>query len=45
MRIIDCDYFVVGSGMSGLMSALHLASAGSRNVRSKGLKIHANHRL
>ena len=28
MRIIDCDYFVVGSGMSGLMSALHLASAG-----------------
>ena len=28
MRIIDCDYFVVGSGMSGLMCALHLASAG-----------------
>ena len=28
MRIIDCDYFVVGSGMSGLMSALHLAAAG-----------------
>ena len=28
MRIIDCEYFVVGSGMSGLMSALHLASAG-----------------
>ena len=28
MRIVDCDYFVVGSGMSGLMAALHLASAG-----------------
>ncbi len=28
MQIIDCDYFVVGSGMSGLMSALHLAPAG-----------------
>ncbi|MGN0853693.1 MAG: L-aspartate oxidase [Kiritimatiellia bacterium] len=28
MRIIDCDYFVIGSGMSGLMSALHLAAAG-----------------
>ncbi len=28
MRIVDCDYFVVGSGMSGLMTALHLASAG-----------------
>ena len=28
MQIIDCDYFVVGSGMSGLMSALHLAPVG-----------------
>ncbi len=28
MRIVDCDYFVVGSGMSGLMTALHLAPAG-----------------
>ncbi len=28
MRIVDCDYFVVGSGMSGLMAALHLAPAG-----------------
>ena len=28
MRIVDCDYFVVGSGMSGLMTARHLASAG-----------------
>ena len=28
MRIVDCDYFVIGSGMSGLMTALHLASAG-----------------
>ena len=28
MKIVDCDYFVVGSGMAGLMSALHLASYG-----------------
>ena len=28
MRIVDCDFFVVGSGMSGLMSALHLSKAG-----------------
>lgn len=28
MKTVDCDYFVVGSGMSGLMTALHLAGAG-----------------
>ena len=28
MRVIDCEYFVVGSGMGGLMCALHLAPAG-----------------
>ena len=28
MKIVDCDYFVVGSGMAGLMSAMHLASYG-----------------
>ena len=28
MKIVDCDYFIVGSGMAGLMSALHLASYG-----------------
>ena len=28
MKTVDCDYFVVGSGMAGLMSALHLASYG-----------------
>ena len=28
MKTIDCDYFVVGSGMAGLMSALHLAAYG-----------------
>ena len=36
MKIVDCDYFVVGSGMSGLMSALHLASYGKVVVVSKG---------
>lgn len=28
MKIVDSDYFVIGSGMAGLMSALHLASYG-----------------
>ena len=36
MKIVDCDYFVVGSGMAGLMSALHLASYGKVVVVSKG---------
>ena len=36
MRTLDCDYFVVGTGMAGLMSALHLASYGKVIVVSKG---------
>lgn len=36
MKIVDCDYFVVGSGMAGLMSALHLATYGKVLVVSKG---------
>jgi L-aspartate oxidase len=36
MKIVDADYFVVGSGMSGLMSALHLAAYGKVVVASKG---------
>ena len=28
MRIVDCDYLVVGSGIAGLMSALHLSKHG-----------------
>lgn len=36
MKTIDCDYFVVGSGMAGLMSALHLASYGKVLVATKG---------
>lgn len=35
MRIIDCDYLVIGSGMSGLMSALHLAPSGRVVVVTK----------
>ena len=35
MKIVDCDYFVVGSGMAGLMSALHLASYGKVVVATK----------
>jgi L-aspartate oxidase len=35
MRILDCDYFVVGSGIAGLMSALHLAEYGKVLVATK----------
>ena len=35
MKTVDCDYFVVGSGMAGLMSALHLASYGKVTVVTK----------
>ena len=36
MRIVDCDYFVVGSGMSGLIAALRLADAGRVVLCTKG---------
>lgn len=35
MKILDCDYFVVGSGIAGLMSALHLAPHGRVLVATK----------
>lgn len=35
MKVVDCDYFVVGSGMAGLMSALHLASYGKVVLATK----------
>ena len=35
MKIVDCDYFVVGSGMAGLMSAMHLASYGKVTLVTK----------
>ena len=35
MRILDCDYFVVGSGIGGLVSALHLARRGRVLVITK----------
>lgn len=34
-RTVDCDYLVVGSGMAGLMCALHLASYGRVVVATK----------
>ena len=36
MRIVDTDYFVVGSGMAGLMTALHLSAYGKVTVVTKG---------
>ena len=36
MKIVDCDYFVVGSGMAGLMTALHLADKGKVVLVTKG---------
>ena len=35
MKIIDTDYLVVGSGLAGLMSALHLSKHGQVTVLSK----------
>ena len=36
MKIVDCDYFVVGSGMAGLMTALHLSGKGKVVLVTKG---------
>ena len=36
MKTVDCDYFVVGSGMAGLTAALHLAPFGNVTLVSKG---------
>ncbi len=30
MRTVDCDYLVAGSGIAGLMSAIHLAESGGK---------------
>jgi len=35
MKIIDCDYFIVGSGIAGLMSALHLCKHGKVLIATK----------
>ncbi|MBN1674377.1 MAG: L-aspartate oxidase [Kiritimatiellae bacterium] len=35
MQILDCDYLVVGSGIAGLMSAIHLSDAGRVIVVTK----------
>lgn len=42
MRTIDCDYFVVGSGIAGLMSALHLSRYGSVLVATKKDRAESN---
>ena len=36
MKTVDCDYFVVGAGMAGLVAALHLAERGRVVVACKG---------
>jgi len=35
MRIVDADYFIVGSGIAGLMSALHLSRRGRVLIATK----------
>ena len=35
MKTVDCDYFVVGSGMAGLMCSLHLAGYGKVTLATK----------
>ncbi len=42
MRIIDCDYLVMGSGIAGLMSALHLSRHGRVLVVTKKDRAESN---
>jgi L-aspartate oxidase len=42
MKIIDCDYLVLGSGIAGLMSALHLARHGRVLVLTKKDRAESN---
>jgi len=42
MRTIDCDYLVLGSGIAGLMSALHLAKYGRVLVVTKKGRAESN---
>jgi L-aspartate oxidase len=42
MKIIDCDYLVIGSGIAGLMSALHLSRHGRVLVVTKKDRAESN---
>jgi L-aspartate oxidase len=42
MKIIDCDYLVLGSGIAGLMSALHLSRHGHVLVVTKKGRAESN---
>lgn len=42
VNIHDCDYFVVGSGIAGLMSALHLSSLGKVLIATKKERADSN---
>lgn len=42
MRIIDTDYLVVGSGIAGLMSAIHLAPKGKVLILTKKTRADSN---
>jgi len=42
MRTIDCDYFIIGSGIAGLMSGLHLAGRGSVLIATKKRRADSN---
>ncbi len=42
MRILDCDYLVLGSGIAGLMSALHLSRRGRVLILTKKDRAESN---
>ena len=42
MKVVDCDYLVVGSGMAGLLSALHLSAHGRVLVVTKKERADSN---
>ncbi len=42
MRVVDCDYLVVGSGIAGLMSAIHLSALGRVLIVTKKERAESN---
>ena len=42
MKVFDCDYLVLGSGIAGLMSALHLCSRGRVVIATKKDRAESN---
>lgn len=42
MKVLDCDYFIVGSGIAGLMAAIHLSRHGRVLIATKKERADSN---